>query len=174
MNRQPTIPILALGVALLALVFAVLAWRQARAADTASAAAGDWLKAAPDERTRQLERHLRGTDVAMWEVGYRFTELTFAGEDGNWDYAKYQAEKIDLALRLALERRPKRAKSAQPFLDGDLPAVQQAIQARDLAAFRGAMERLRASCVRCHTEEKLPYFTVELPQRRVSPVRTIR
>jgi len=172
MNTQPKLALFSLAAALLALVLAALAWREARAAGPA--AAGDWLKSAPEERVRQLEKHLRGTDVAMWEIGYRFTELFYAGEDGNWDYAKYQAEKIDLALRLALERRPKRAQSAQPFLNNDLPAVHQAIAARDPAAFRDAIERLRAGCVRCHTDEKLPFFTVELPQRRVSPVRTVR
>ena len=44
----------------------------------------------------------------MAEISYRFTELYFAGQDGNWDHVKYHSEKIDLALRLALERRPKR------------------------------------------------------------------
>jgi len=174
MDTQMRWPILTLGIALLALVFSALAWRQSRAAPTGWNAAGDWLKAAPEEQVRQLEKHLRGTDVAMWETGYRFTELFYAGQDGNWDYAKYQAEKTELALRLALERRPKRAQSAQPFLNQDLPFVQQAIENRDPAAFRDAMDRLRAACVRCHTDEKLPYFTVELPQRRVSPVRTVR
>ena len=173
MNTQPKLALFSLAAALLALVLAALAWREARAAGPA-AVAGDWLQAAPPERVRQLERHLRGTDVAMWEIGYRFTELFYAGEDANWDYAKYQAEKIDLALRLALERRPKRVQSARPFLNNDLPAVQQAIQAHDPAAFRDAIERLRAACVRCHTDEKLPFFTVELPERRVSPVRTLR
>ncbi len=173
MNTQSRLPLLTLGIALLALVFAALAWRQAHAAPSGPVA-GDWLSAAPEDRVRQLEKHLRGTDVAMWEIGYRFTELNFAGEDGNWDYAKYQAEKIELALRLALARRPKRAKSAQAFLNQDLPAVRQVIEARDAAAFRPAMERLRAACVRCHTDEKLPFFTVELPKRRVSPVRTAR
>jgi len=172
MNTQSRLPLLTAGIALVALVLAALAWRQAHAA--AGPAAGDWLKPAPEEKVRQLERHLRGTDIAMWEIGYRFTELFYAGEDANWDYARYQAEKIDLALRLALERRPKRAQSAQPFLNSDLPAVQQAIEARDASRFREAMERLRAGCVRCHTDEKLPFFTVELPQRRISPVRTVR
>ena len=173
MNSPSRLPAVALGLSLIALAVAMLAWRQAQAAATGPAP-GDWLKSAPEERVRQLERHLRGTDVAMWEIGYRFSELFFAGEDGNWDYAKYQAEKIDLALRLALERRPKRAQSAQPFLANDLPAVQQTIAARDPAAFRDAIERLRAGCVRCHTNEKLPFFTVELPERRISPVRTTR
>jgi hypothetical protein len=167
MNTQSKLPALALILSLVALVFALRGGRQAQAS-------GDWLQAAPQARTRQLERHLRGTDVAMWEIGYRFTELFYAGEDGNWDYAKYQAEKIELALRLALERRPKRAQSAQAFLNDDLPVVRQAIESRDPAAFRDAMQRLRAGCVRCHTNEKLPFFTVELPERRISPVRTTR
>lgn len=172
MEKPTKLSIFTLMLALSAMTLAAVAWRRASAA--AAGQAGDWLKGAPAEQVHLLEKHLRGTDVAMWEIGYRFAELTFAGQDGNWDYAKYQAEKIDLALRLALERRPKRAQSAQPFLNEDLPFVQRAIEGGDRAAFRDAMERLRTSCMRCHTNEKVPYFTVELPERRISPVRTIR
>ncbi|HEY4580543.1 MAG TPA: hypothetical protein VIG89_05850, partial [Candidatus Acidoferrales bacterium] len=117
---------------------------------------------------------LRGLDVAMAEIGYRFTELYFSGKDRNWDYAKYQTEKIDLALRLALVRRPKRAKSSQPFLDEALPVVMKSVAARDEAAFAAAMNRLRTACMKCHTDEQVPYFTVEFPDRRISPVRTLR
>jgi hypothetical protein len=110
----------------------------------------------------------------MFEIGYRFTELYFAGQDGNWDYAKYHAEKIDLALRLALERRPKRDPSSQPFLNEALPDVMKAIAGQDRAAFTQAMERLRTSCMKCHTDEQVPHFTVEFPEHRLAPIRVIR
>lgn len=76
-----------------------------------------WLKGNTDEKLAQIEKHLRGLDVAMAEIGYRYGELHHAVKEKNWDYAKYQTEKIELALRLALERRPKRAASSQTFLN---------------------------------------------------------
>jgi hypothetical protein len=170
---------IALLLALVACVLAVVSFREAgdriaSGTGEAQAGAGEWLKGTPGEQLRTVEKQLRGLDVAMAEIGYRFTELYFAGQDRNWDYAKYQAEKMDLTLRLALERRPKRAASAQPFLKEDLPFVQQAIESGDPAGFRQAMERLRTACMKCHAEENVPYFTVEFPERRISPVRTIR
>ena len=47
----------------------------------------------------------------MVEIGYRFGEPHRAGQDRNWDYAKYQADKIT-ALELAYERRLKRGGSS--------------------------------------------------------------
>jgi hypothetical protein len=141
-----------------------------------------WLKDADEERIRQLEAHLRGLDVAMIEVGYRFTELYFAGLDRNWPYAKYQAEKIDLALELALERRPKREASARPFLAEEIPAMLRVIQDQgdkavddqDEQVFRHAFERMRAACMKCHVDEQLPDLVVELPERRLAPIRAPR
>ncbi|MBI1940665.1 MAG: hypothetical protein HYS33_04055 [Acidobacteria bacterium] len=169
----------ALAAALTACALAIAAWRHARTTvapgeERAVLAPGEWMKGTAGEQLHTVEKQLRGLDVSMAEIGYRFTELYFAGQDGNWDYAKYQAEKIDLALRLALERRPKRGPSAQPFLNEDLPFVQQAIERREGAGFHRAMERLRSACMKCHNNEKVPYFTVEFPERRISPVRTIR
>jgi len=165
---------LALLLAVIALGVAVAAWRQARLApppSDAAAPAGEWLRGTTTEQLRDVERQLRGLDVAMAEIGYRFTELHFAGQDRNWDYARYQAEKIDLTLRLALERRPKRARSAQPFLEEDLPAVRAAIESREPARFAAAMERLRTACMKCHADENVPHFTVELPRQRLAPIR---
>jgi hypothetical protein len=124
-----------------------------------------------DQRLRAVEAQLRGLDVAMVEIGYRFGELHFAGHDRNWDYAKCQADKLRLALELALERRPKRAAAARRFLDEDLPALLRAIEAKDAGGYPAALERLRAGCMRCHVVESVPFFTVHLPERRVSPIR---
>jgi hypothetical protein len=73
-----------------------------------------------------VEKQFRGLDVAMIEIGYRFGELYWAGQDRNWDYAKYQADKVRLALELALEQvrtacaRCHVAESA-PFLTAQYP-----------------------------------------------------
>lgn len=134
-------------------------------------AAPGWLKGTTEEQIRSVEAQLRGLDVAMVEIGYRFGELYFAGQDRNWDYAKYQADKVRLALELALDRRPKRAASAQPFLQDDLPALARAIEAKDADRYQAAMDQLRTGCMKCHLAESVPYFTVRFPERRVSPIR---
>jgi hypothetical protein len=135
---------------------------------------GSWLQGTTDERFQQIERQLRGFDKTMVEVGYRFTELYFAGQDQNWDYAQYQIEKLETALRLGLERRPKRAASAQSFFSESLPAMQEVVEKADSELFQAEIERLRSACMNCHVLEEVPYFTVELPEHRLSPIQTIR
>jgi hypothetical protein len=135
---------------------------------------GGWLQGTTDERFQQVERQLRGFDKTMVEVGYRFTELYFAGQDQNWDYAKYQIEKLETALHLGLERRPKRAASAQSFLTESLPAMLAVVKKANRELFQVEIERLRSACMNCHVLEEVPYFTVELPERRLSPIRTSR
>jgi hypothetical protein len=162
---------LCLAAAIAAVVLSWMALGAARRAAGPEGAETEWLRGTTGEKLQEVERQLRGLDVAMIEVGYRFAELYFAGQDGNWDYAKYQTEKIGTALERALVRRPKRAASAAPFLNEDLPAVMEVVERRDAAAFLPAMERFRTACMECHVRENVPYFTVELPEARLSSIR---
>lgn len=124
----------------------------------AAAAASPWLTGTLEEKLAQIERQLRGLDVTMTEIGYRYNELVSAGKTRNWDYAQYQAEKIELSLRLALERRPKRAASAQPFLNETVPEVLRAIKTKDGPTLDAAIERLRGGCTQCHRAENVLYM----------------
>jgi len=117
-----------------------------------------WLTGTPEENFARIEKHLRGLDAAMAEIGYRYGELLDAAQTRNWDYAQYQTEKIDLSLRLAIERRPKRAKSSQPFLETDLPLVLKAIKDKDEQGLDKAMTALHGSCIQCHKSENVLYF----------------
>lgn len=63
----------------------------------------------------------------MVETGHRYVELYWAGEDGNWEFAKYQLEKIKHTIELGIERRPKRAVSAQGFMTVAVPQLAEAI-----------------------------------------------
>jgi len=150
----------------------VLGWAAARATGQsgASSAGPAWLPRGEEARFATLETHLRGLDVAMVEIGYRYTELHFAVADRNWDYADYQAGKIELALSLALERRPKRAASAGVFLAEDWPDVLAGVRSRDAAQAEAAMERLQTACMKCHVAESVPHFTVQPPERRIAPI----
>jgi hypothetical protein len=175
-SRWLAVAALVLGLA--ACVMAGASWREARrnlaatresaptqggessqaSPGAAPAATPEWIKGTTEERFGRVERHLRGMDQAMAEIGYRYGELHYAIKEKNWEYAKYQTEKMDLTMRLALERRPKRAPSSQPFLNEDLPAVLQAIKNQDAPQMERAMERLHNSCVACHRSENVLYF----------------
>jgi len=139
---------------------------------TASGSSSDapWLAADAEARRLQLERQLRGFDVAMMETGYRYVELYWAGRDGNWEAAAYHAGKIRLAIENGLERRPKRGASARPFLAGPLVAIEQAAAARDAVGFAARFADLTAGCNACHAMEKVPFFEVRPPTTRISPV----
>ena len=133
--------------------------------------AGGWLQGTEQEKFDAVANQLRGFDVAMVETGYRYQELYWAGIDKNWDYANYQIEKISVAIENGLERRPKRAASAESFLTDALPAMEKIVKQRDSTTFLQGMQTLTTSCNACHAKEKVPFFTVNLPVTRQSPIR---
>jgi hypothetical protein len=130
-----------------------------------------WLSRDQDEQRLQLERHLRGLDVAMMEVGHRYIDLYWTGEDGNWAAAAYELQKLRLAIENGLERRPKRAASARPFLAGPLAAMDEAVAARDPKLFENRFQELTAGCNACHAQEQVPFLEIRPPESRVSPIR---
>jgi hypothetical protein len=138
--------------------------------DTAPVGEEGWLKGDAQQKLDTVAKHLRGTDVAMIEMDYRYGELYWAGEDANWDYAAYQLEKLRLALDLGLERRPPRARSAALFKEQALPPLATAIRSEDQEAFRRAFSTLTTHCNACHAMEQMPFLHVGPPERRVSNV----
>ena len=132
---------------------------------------GQWIKGTDEEKIETIEKQFRGFDMAMVETGYRYQELYWAGQDENWEYAKYQLEKIRKTIDNGLERRPKRAASAQAFLNVTLPEMQRAIDSKDLPTFNQDFETLTLNCNSCHEKEKVPHFVVKTPRERQSPIR---
>ena len=130
-----------------------------------------WLSPATDERWVQLERQLRGFDLAMVETGHRYTELFWAGRDGNWEAAGYHVRKMRLSIENGLERRPKRATSAESFLEGPLGGMEEAVASRDHERFETRFRALTAACNACHAAEQVAFFEVQPPTTRTSPIR---
>jgi hypothetical protein len=131
-----------------------------------------WLKGAPHEKLDVVARQLRGWDMTMVETGYRYQELYWAGMDGNWEYATYQAEKIRQTMEYGLERRPKRKTSAETFLKA-LQEMDSVVTHHDTTAFLPAFQMLTRQCNTCHKDEKVPFFRVDLPLTRQSPIRGV-
>ena len=134
-------------------------------------AQGKWIKGTEQEKIEIIEKQFRGFDNTMVETGYRYQELYWAGQDENWEYADYQLEKIKKAIENGLERRPKRAKSAENFLNYVLPEMQKSILSKDTVIFNEGFRMLTTNCISCHAMEKVPFFTVKIPTERQSPIR---
>lgn len=131
----------------------------------------DWMRGAEDEKFGLVSKHLRGFDVTMVETGYRYTELYWTGQDRNWEFAAYQLDKIRHSIELGIERRPKRAASAQNFLTNAVPFMKQAIEKKDPKAFDAQFKLLTVACNTCHAMEKMAFVQIHPPDQRHSPVR---
>jgi DNA-binding transcriptional MerR regulator len=131
----------------------------------------NWIQGSEYEKIQTIEKQFRGFDMAMVETGYRYQELYWAGQDQNWEYADYQIEKIRKAIENGLERRPKRAKSAEHFLTVVLPEMKKSLKERDTLVFNENFQMLTNNCVSCHAMEKVPHFIVQKPLYRISPIR---
>ena len=134
--------------------------------------AGGWLKKMPaDKQIEAIDRQLRGFDMAMFEVNYRYTEMYFAGIEGNWDYALYTGEKIAWAIQNGFERRPKRRANAEEiFFKEAFPQVLEAIRKKDIALFKDRVDALRGACNACHTAEKVGFIHVGIPSIKQTPL----
>jgi cytochrome c556 len=134
--------------------------------------AGGWLKSLPQEKQIEaIDRQLRGFDMAMFEVNYRYTEMYFAGIEGNWDYALYTGEKIAWAVQNGFERRPKRRANAEElFFKEAYPKVLDAIRKKDIALFKERVDVLRNACNACHTAEKVGFIQVGSPSIKQTPL----
>ena len=160
------------GIALvLAAVGLTTACAQPPAAEPTAAATavgeGGWLAGTTDEKFETVAKQLRGFDMAMVETGYRYNDRYWAAQDSNWGYAEYQVQKIRTAIENGLERRPKRAKSAETFLTIVLPTVEEAIKQRDAKLLRERMGPLRSTCNSCHKDEQVEFVQVGEPQVRM-------
>ena len=146
-----------------------LFWGACAGPESTASGEGGWLRGTPDEKFDVVARQLRGFDMAMIETDYRYQHLYWAGEDQNWGAATYQVTKIETTIRNALERRPKRAPTAEAFLKNDLPPIKDAITGRNQALFRQRFTALTTACNACHVAEQVPFFVVRAPTVRIAP-----
>ncbi len=156
------------------IAFAVCVFATINACRHDSAEKNAWIRGNSHERWTTVARHLRGLDVAMVEIGYRYQELYWAGADSNWEYAGYQLNKIELALANALERRPKRRASAETLFAPAFEEVEQAIVSQERVAFEETFEAMSTACNSCHAAEGVASFHVEPPTDRKSSIRAPR
>ena len=124
----------------------------------------NWLL---ETKFKAIQRQLRGFDLAMVEVGYRFKRFYFAIEDKNYDLAHYQWDKIKKAIGNGIERRPKRKSNSNAmFLDTQYKSMKQALNKKDDVHIWQEYEKAKQTCNACHVAENVPFIKVKDPQKK--------
>ncbi|MGL5005095.1 MAG: hypothetical protein ACRDAM_19310, partial [Casimicrobium sp.] len=120
-----------------------------------------WLRDADTdtERFRRLEILLAGTEMAMWEITFRFDNMYEAILAENWDYVRFNWDKIRARANSALMKRPNRTSSMETMLlDTQWNVIDEQLKTRDAAKVRDAFKSARAICMGCHIAENMPFF----------------
>ena len=126
----------------------------------------EWLGETQQEIINTIEDQFQGFSRTMVEVGYRYQELYWAGQDQNWEYAEYQREHIEEALESGFVRRPEREASSQQFMSVALPEMEKIIEEGNKEKFLQNFTRFTASCNTCHAMEEVAFMVVKIPEKR--------
>lgn len=111
----------------------------------------DWRSGGSSEdKIEQILKTLPSTAQVMIEVGERYQNLYWAARLGQWEFAEYQAEELVSLIELLQISSPKRAATAQVFLDHAMGEFDAAFEKKDWATFQHAFRTLRAQCIVCH------------------------
>jgi len=130
------------------------------------------VEAAPSQ-LELIEGRLPDQAHAMQDVGYHFANLWFAGQKGNWPLADFYVKETRSHLRWAVRIIPKRKDNAgqtidleailQAFENSPLKQIEDAVVAKDLAAFDMAYRFGIESCYACHKASDKPFIRPGIP-----------
>ncbi|MCU7845454.1 MAG: hypothetical protein KZQ93_16625 [Candidatus Thiodiazotropha sp. (ex Monitilora ramsayi)] len=134
--------------------------------------ASDWRHSdSADQKLQNLIDALPGTSHWMFEVGERYNNLYWAAKQGKWEFAEYQVEEIEKLVQLVQLTRPKRAATAQEFLDSAIPPIKRAVESRQWNSFKFGFGQLSIACMHCHVQNDHAFITLPpAPKGASSPV----
>jgi hypothetical protein len=109
----------------------------------------------------------------MADVGYHWSGLWFAGQQGNWPLAQFYFDETRQHIKWTIAIRPVRKDpdgndvNLQGIFDavdtGAFVAVKHAIEAQDRAAFATAYKASLDACYSCHKSSGKPYLRPMIP-----------
>jgi hypothetical protein len=124
------------------------------------------------EQFQKIQKQLRGFDLAMVEVGYRFNSFYFAIKDKNYPLANYQWDKIKKSIENGIIRRPARKANAKAmFLDTQYSSMKKALEKKDEKLIAKEYEQAKQVCNACHVAERVPFIEVIDPKYRWQPIK---
>jgi hypothetical protein len=170
-RRGASVLLLMLGIILGA--FGHSLWRIEAPRAVAQAPAAGPSVASLAAELEQVKAKLTDQSHVMTDVAYHFTNLWFAAQHGHWDLAKFYATETGSHLHWAVRVIPKRKDSLgreidlesilQAFENAPLKQVQEAIAAKDKAAFEKAYRFSLESCYACHKAADKPFLRPQIP-----------
>ena len=102
--------------------------------------------------------------IPMREVGDRFQNMYFAADKGNWALAAYMSKYMNGAMNPAALTKAAEYKVWKGFYENNFAAVNNAIQAKDLAAFKKSYSAVIADCNNCH--KAMEYGFIKVVQQK--------
>ncbi len=124
-----------------------------------------------EQKFKKIQKQLRGFDLAMVEVGYRFNTFYFALQDKNYELAQYQLDKIKKAITNGIQRRPARKENSKTmFLNTQYKMMTKALKSKDSALIEKEYTHTKNLCNACHKAERVPFIKVIDPKYRWQPI----
>jgi hypothetical protein len=113
-------------------------------------------------------------DLMTMAVQPRHIKLGLAGQHGNWTYAAYELSELRNALArtgrtVPVYRNTDLAALMSQMTTAPLAAVEQAIDAADIARFGRAYAQLTAVCNACHVAQTHPFIVIQVPDAAAYP-----
>lgn len=124
----------------------------------------DWLMGIEDtnQKFEAIQKQLRGFDVAMVEVGYRYEETQKAVAADNYPLALYHWEKIKVAIENGYTRRPARKEASETiFLNTVWVDVKKAFESQKKEEATQGLKHATISCNACHESQKVGFIKVK-------------
>lgn len=138
----------------------------------------DVIRVATDENEmtlREMSEALPDTSTIMARVGQSWWHLIYAARGGNWGLAGYYLRRTGKLENTLKVLRPKHRERLERFQKTALPAVEAAVEAKDLARLEEAYAAATEMANTLHGESGYPYIKWELPKEppqglRLDPV----
>ncbi|AZE49127.1 hypothetical protein C4K04_3455 [Pseudomonas chlororaphis] len=100
----------------------------------------------------------------MHEFGYRFANIYWAANGGNWGLAQYQLKELRESQEVAEITRPQRAGMLKAFESTYLLPLDQAILNKNTKTFNEKFSEAENACNACHTALGYGFIKFKLPK----------
>lgn len=118
-----------------------------------------------ESRVNSLASIQPGLGVVMHEFGYRFADMYWAANGGNWGLAQYQLKELIEAQEVAEVTRPQRAPMLKTFEDNHLAPLKKTIEKKDISQFRRSFSAAMDACNACHTALGYGFIRYRIPEQ---------
>lgn len=123
-----------------------------------------------ENRVNSLTSIQPGLGMVMHEIGYRFADMYWAANGGNWGLAQYQLKELIEAQEVAEVTRPQRAPMLKAFEDNHLAPLGKAIEKKDISQFRRSFSAAVDACNACHTALGYGFIRYRVPKQSLHEV----